>query len=125
MTPEEAERLAALLRTTRQQQGLTAREVARRVGVDVTTITRIERAEFANPRPEVLTAIGDVLGLPAADLFAIADWLPAKQLPTFQPYLRAKYRELPPEAMHELNAFFDRLARKHGIDGPQAGEDER
>jgi transcriptional regulator with XRE-family HTH domain len=125
MTPQEAEALAKLLRTKRQQLGLSASEVARRAGVTAGTVTRIEAAQIPMPRPDSLRAIGQVLGIPAADLFAITDWLPRKELPTFQPYMRAKYRELPDEAIARMEAYFALLADKYGLQGPIEGEDER
>lgn len=124
MTPEEAHRLAALLRTKRQATGLNASEVARRAGVDKGTVTRIELGQIPRPRPENLRAIGDVLGIPAADLFTATDWLPDGDLPTFRPYLRSKYRELPEEAVAEIEAVFDRLARDYGSHGLINHEDE-
>ena len=125
MTPEEAKRLADLLRKKRQQLGLTAREVARRASVDVGTVTRIEAAQILSPRPDNLTAIGQVLDIPAADIFAITDWLPRKELPTFRPYMRAKYKELPDEAVTKMEAYFADLAGKYWLQGPAEGEDER
>jgi transcriptional regulator with XRE-family HTH domain len=125
MTPEEAKQLGAMLRAKREDSGLTAREVARRAGVDVGTVTRIEQGQILAPRPENLTALGEVLQIPAADLFATADWLPKNELPTLTPYLRAKYKELPQEAVDEMEQFFARLAKKHGVQGPEGGEDER
>ena len=125
MNSEQAARLAELLRRKRQDAGLTAREVARRAGVDVGTVTRIELAQIPRPRPDSLRAIGEVLSIPAADLFAATDWLPREELPSFRPYLRTKYRELPPEAVAEIEGLFDRLARDHGSDGPVGDEDER
>jgi transcriptional regulator with XRE-family HTH domain len=125
MTPEEAERLADMLRTKRQKRGLSAHEVARRAGVNVGTVTRIEAAQILSPRPDSLTAIGEVLGIAATDLFAITDWLPRKELPTFRPYMRAKYKELPDEAVSDIEAYFAKLANKYGLQGPDEGEDER
>lgn len=124
MNSDEAQRLADLLRNARQAAGLTARAVARLAGVDVGTVTRIELGQIASPRPDSLRAIGEVLGIPTADLFAATDWLPREELPSFRPYLRTKYRELPPEAVAEIEALFDRLARDHGSDGPIGDEDE-
>ena len=125
MTPDEAQRLADLLRAKRQELRLTAREVARRANVDVGTVTRIEAGQILSPRPDNLIAIGEVLGIRAADLFATTDWLPSKELPTFRPYMRAKYRELPDEALSEMEAFLAQLADKYGVRGPAEGEDER
>jgi transcriptional regulator with XRE-family HTH domain len=124
MTPEEAQQLAELLRSHRVAQGLTAREVARRAGVDVGTVTRLEQGQILSPRAESLRAIGEVLNIPAADLFAVAAWLPQGELPSFRPYLRSKYRELSPEAMAEIEAVFERLARDYGARGLVDREDE-
>jgi hypothetical protein len=60
-----------------------------------------------------------------ADIFGLAGYTTPKQLPTFKPYLRAKYRALPDEAVEQMERFFVTLARKHGINGPVDGEDER
>lgn len=51
------------------------------------------------------------------------------ELPAIQPYLRAKYSQLPPEAVRDIEAHFETVAREHGIrfdpaDGPLNGEDE-
>lgn len=124
MSPAEAKRLADLLHARRQTCGLSAREVARRAGVDVGTVTRLEQGLIPNPRVERLRAIAEVLEIPAADLFAVADWLPKDELPSFRPYLRAKYRDLPPKAVKEIEDVFERLARDHRLRGPQDHEDE-
>jgi transcriptional regulator with XRE-family HTH domain len=124
MTPDEAQRLARLLLTRRQAAGLSARELARRAGVDSGTVVRIEQGQIARPRADSLRALGAVLGISAADLFTAAEWLPGGELPTFRPYLRAKYRELPDEAVAEMAAVFDRIARDYGLRGPAGCEDE-
>jgi transcriptional regulator with XRE-family HTH domain len=129
MNEQQAKQLSNLLASKRAAAGLSAAEVARRAGVDVGTVWRIERGMIASPRAKTLQAIGEVLGIPASDLFAIAPWVTAEELPTIRPYLRTKYRSLPPSAMKELEAHFADLANKHGIsfdanDGPRNGEDE-
>ncbi len=47
-------------------------------------------------------------------------------LPSFQPYLRSKYRDMPAGAVKDLNKAFERIIKQHGYepDGPQDGEDE-
>lgn len=124
MHPSDTQRLADILARRRQELGLSARDVARQAGVDVGTVTRIELGQIASPRPDSLKAIAGVLGLPVSDLFTVADWLPKHELPSFSPYLRAKYRELPDSAIAEIEAFTDRLRREHGGHGPRDGEDE-
>lgn len=129
MTPEQVSQLVALLVNKRQALGLSVPEVSRRAGVDRGTLWRIEQGMIASPRAENLQAIGEVLGISASDLFATVGWMPPKELPTIRPYLRTKYRDLPPDAVAEIEAEFDAIAKKHGISfdtdaGPRDGEDE-
>jgi transcriptional regulator with XRE-family HTH domain len=121
--------LINLLAKKRAASGMSLGEVARRAGVDIGTVSRIESGRIANPRPETLQAIGEVLGIAASDLYATAGWVPPTELPSIRPYLRTKYRQLPSDAVQEIEAQFDEIARRHGIsfdpnDGPLNGEDE-
>ena len=129
MTPEQTKQLTTVLKQRREEAGLSNNEVARRAGVDAGTVWRIEQGMIASPKAESLQAIGEVLGISASDLFATVGWMPSKDLPTIRPYLRSKYRDLPPEAVAEIEAEFDAIAKKHGVsfrpdDGPKDGEDE-
>lgn len=129
MTPEQATQLATLLTDKRREAGITAHEVSRQAHVDRGTLWRIEKGMIANPKAENLQAIGEVLGIPTSDLFAIVGWVPPKQLPTIKPYLRTKYHQLPPKALLEIEKHFDEVAHRHGISfdsqhGPQNSEDE-
>jgi transcriptional regulator with XRE-family HTH domain len=47
----------------REQQGHSARELAKRVGVRPATITRVESGFIATPSPELVLALIDALGL--------------------------------------------------------------
>lgn len=114
-------RIANLLRAEREKRGLTVRDVARRSGVSAATLSRLERAQLAKPDSDKLRAVARVLGVSESDLFGI----PETELPTFRPYLRSKYRDLPAEAVDEIEAVFARVARDYGVRGPQDGEDER
>lgn len=124
MKPEEIHELATILRTRRETLNLTVREVARRAEIDVSVISRLERGQNPRPRMETLRAIGEVLGIPTADLYTTAAALPAGQLPSLRPYMRAKYRDLPDEAVAEVEQFIDELAAKHRTGGPRSHEDE-
>lgn len=90
------------------------------------TIVRIEQGAFAAPRPDKLSRIAEALGLSLADVFALADYAVPDDLPSFQPYLRSKYRDMPTGAVDDLNRAFERIIRKHGYqpEGPRDGEDE-
>lgn len=124
MKPHEAIRLATRIRRAREQRGLSAAEVARRAGINVGTVTRIELAQIAKPQADSLIAIAAVLDIPVADLFTLAAWIPAHELPTLMPYMRAKYASLPEGAYREISDFFDRLRDRYGNQGPGPGEDE-
>lgn len=129
MTTDQLRQLATLLTAKREAFGLTIPEVSRLAGVNRGTLWRLELGMIASPKGENLQAIGEVLGISAGDLFATIGWMPPNDLPSIRPYLRSKYHDLPPEAVAEIEAEFDAVARKHGLSftpgsGPQAGEDE-
>jgi transcriptional regulator with XRE-family HTH domain len=125
LTPEQAKALAVVLRRRRDELGYTVRELAARADVNLATIVRLEHGDILTPQPDTLKGLAAALDVPVTDLFAVADWLPKDELPTFTPYMRAKYTELPEEAVEEMERFFDRLAKKHGVTGPVDREDER
>ncbi len=125
MNPSQRNKLAALLTRRRTAKAMSIRGVAAAAGVDAATVLSLEQGRIAQPKAEKLRAIGSALDIPAAELYATVGWLPGKDLPAFRPYLRAKYRELPPEAVTEIEAVFERLAQDYGLHGPQNGEDER
>ena len=127
MNPEQAQELGRQLRTRREELGLSGRDLERLTGVDNGTIVRIEQGAFAAPRPDKLSRIADALGLSLADVFALAEYVVPDELPTFAPYLRSKYRDLPAPAVDELERSFKRITKRHGFepDGPAAGQDEQ
>src|SRR5437870_5240835 len=102
MNPQQAKELGDRLRARREELGLSQRDLEAQTGVDNATITRIERGAFSAPRPDKLTRLADALGLSLADVFALAEYVVPDELPTFTPYLRSKYRDLPPPAVEEL-----------------------
>jgi len=115
MTPEQTVQLISLLSKKRSETGLSVNEVARRADVDPATVWRIEQGMIPTPKAESLLAIGRVLGIPSVDLFAIVGWIPSDELPTIGPYLHAKYHQLPPEALQEIEAQFEAVAGKYGV----------
>jgi len=123
MTPQDAIQLGTFLRQKRKELGLSQRELARRAGI--TDVVRIEQGALLSPRTDTLRAIAGVLGLTLSDLLAIANYVEPEELPTLSPYLRAKYGDMPEEALREVDQFLTRLRRKHGIRAPVDHEDER
>jgi transcriptional regulator with XRE-family HTH domain len=123
MTDEERDELAELFRVARARKDLSAREVARRAGVDNATVRLLERSRIREPRVQTVRAIGDVLGIPATDIYALVHWLPEAELPSLRPYMRAKYADLPEAAVSEVEQLISDLTTKHGT-GPRDHEDE-
>lgn len=126
MDQEQSQRLGAMLKKSREQLGISARELADRSGMADSNVIRLEQGGIANPRPETLKSLADVLGLNLADLYATAGYVQPTGLPSFTPYLRSKYADLPASAQRELEASFEQITAKHGYDpgGPEPGEDE-
>jgi transcriptional regulator with XRE-family HTH domain len=95
LTQAQATALARIITQRRQELGLSMRQVAAATGFNVSTISVLESASNLTPQPETLKVIAGVLNLTVSDLYVVAEWLPANELPTVLPYMRAKYRELP------------------------------
>lgn len=125
MDQAEMHNLARTITEKREMAGLTYAELARRTGTAQSTIMRIE-TEQIQPKVETVVAIARELDIPVSDLFTTADWLPKDELPSFTPYLRSKYRDMPLEARKEIEQSFGEIAKKYGYDGsgPLPGEDE-
>jgi transcriptional regulator with XRE-family HTH domain len=127
MTPEQAKRFGRYLHRHRMAKSLSIRDLAELVGVNSGTITRLELGEIQAPAPDKLAAIAEALGLKLADVYAMAHYAVPRELPSMRPYLRSKYRALPASAADQLEAYAERLMKRHGVDlsGPAPGEDEQ
>jgi len=126
MDQDHAKRLGALIRQYRAAAGLSLRQLEELTDIDDSLLTRMEQGAILTPAPDKLSRIAEALNLPLADMYAIAGYDSPSELPTLKPYLRTKYRRLPAEAGDQLEAYAERLAKKHGVDlsGPAPGEDE-
>ena len=100
------------LRTLRLQQGLTQRELARRVagGVDLSYISLIERGEQL-PSLKVLQRLGSALGASLKEFF---DPLPVVSKKPDLPHhpLWRNLQKVPPEDLPILSAIIRVLARR-------------
>ena len=126
MEPEQAKRLGTYLREARQAKGLSARQLGDLTDINDATIVRFENGSFTAPAPDKLARIAEALDLPVADVFALAEYASPTELPSFTPYLRTKYRDLPDDAMAQIEKYVARIAKKHGValEGPEPGQDE-
>lgn len=126
MNQRQATKLGSWLRDRRHEAGIGTTQLAKRTGINDATITRIEHGAIASPDPQKLARIAEELDLNLADVYAMAGYAAPKNLPSFQPYLRRKYRDLPDTAIEDLEQAFQQIVKKHGYqpDGPAASEDE-
>jgi transcriptional regulator with XRE-family HTH domain len=100
------------------------RQLAREIDANIATVSFLEAGTLLSPQPDTLKAIARVLEIPISDLFVTADWLPADELPTLKPYLRAKY-DLDERAIADIEAYAQQRAQRHGGTGPVDREDEQ
>jgi transcriptional regulator with XRE-family HTH domain len=126
MDPDQARKLGDYLREARHAAGLSAIALGELTNMNDATIIRFENGKMASPAPDKLARIADALELPLADVFALADYASPRDLPSFTPYLRTKYRDLPEDAAEQIEKYVARVAKKHGVtlEGPAPGEDE-
>ena len=124
MTARRRISLGLQIQQRRIELGLSLSEIARRAGVDKGTMSLLERGKNTHPTPQVLRALADALQMPLADLFAGADYLQSTELPSLRPYMRAKYQNLPDEAVAEVEQFIQELAQRHRMSTPHNHEDE-
>jgi len=115
MNREQSKALGGILRGKRQALGYSTYQLAEAAGVQQSTVVRIERGEFAAPRPDKLARFADLLGLSLADVFAVAGYLVPGELPHFEAYLAAKYPCLPVVAIAELRHRFDEILAHHDL----------
>jgi transcriptional regulator with XRE-family HTH domain len=109
MNQERALRLGEFLRAQRAELGLSARHVARVVGVRDSTIMRLERGSYAAPAADKLARVAEVLKLDLADVFSMAGYAVPSSLPSLSHYLRARYPELSERAISELHIHLETL----------------
>ncbi len=127
MNPKQAQKLGTFLRKARERAGLSQKRLGEAIGVPNSTILRLERGEILVPRPDMLSAIADVLGTDLADLFAMAEYVAPSGLPSLTPYLRTKYSALTAADVKAISDLAKSLASKRGVNlsGPAPGEDEQ
>ena len=95
MDEQQAKNLGSVLKERREALGLSLKKLGDKVGLPDVTILRFEHGEYAAPAPDKLARVAEALGLSLADVYALADYAVPSDLPSFTPYLRTKYRDLP------------------------------
>lgn len=126
MKPQDAKRLGKYLRNARSAKGWSAVALAKASGISDSNIIRLENGRISTPESDTLARLSKALDLNLADVYALADYAMPMDLPSFTPYLRTKYRDLPDDEIDKIERYAARIAKKHGValDGPAPGADE-
>ena len=106
--------LGDYIRSRRSSIGLSLADAADASDLDASYWNKLENGHYQSPAPQHLSTIAEVLGVPVEDLYGLAGYDIPKRLPSFQPYLRAKY-DLPPEAIADLERYFEYLRSYYNI----------
>lgn len=106
--------LGQYITAAREAKSWSLRELARRIGVHYSYITRIEQGHYSKPSPEILKRLANALEVPDEDLFALAGHELPENLPSFPAYLRSKY-EMSTEAAKQLTDYFTFVQERYQI----------
>lgn len=106
--------LGKYVRDRRESRSLDYYQAAARSGLNHTFWRKLEDGQYEAPSPRSLLAIARALEVPIEDLYALAGYDIPARLPSFRPYLRARY-DLPPEAVTDLERYFELLRNYYGI----------
>jgi|SRR5580704_9224962 transcriptional regulator with XRE-family HTH domain len=106
--------LGTVVRSRRVSRGMSLADAAAASGLHHSYWSKLENGHYQTPSPRHLQTIAVTLKLPIEDLYGLAGYAVSDKLPTFTPYLRAKY-DLPPEAVAELERYFELLRNYYGI----------
>ena len=113
-TDAKNQSLGEYIRTRRLSRGLSLQQAAAESKLHLSYWSKLEAGQYEAPAPKHLQAIAKVLDVHFEDLYNLAGYEAPERLPSFTPYLRAKY-ELPPEAVADLERYFELLRNFYGI----------
>lgn len=100
------EQLGVYIKRKRLECGYSFRELARKIGVDHKTITRIEDGSTVQPNPLLLQRLARALDVDYEDLAALTGQLVPDGLPSYATYLRTKYPDLPDDEVDRMEHDF-------------------
>jgi transcriptional regulator with XRE-family HTH domain len=106
--------LGEFVRSRRQSMNLSLADAADASDLDPSYWNKLENGHYQTPSPQNLQSIAGVLKVPTEDLYGLAGYEIPTRLPSFAPYLRAKY-DLPPEAVADLERYFELLRSYFGV----------
>jgi transcriptional regulator with XRE-family HTH domain len=112
--------LGEFIREQRRAKHISQDQLAERSAIHRTYLSRLELGQYRRPSREVLQRIARVLEVDYRDLYALCGYDAPEGLPSFVPYLRAKYPMLDDQAVWQLNEYFAALKLTRGITDNEA-----
>jgi transcriptional regulator with XRE-family HTH domain len=106
--------LGEFIRLRRTARAMSLQDAADVSGLHLSYWSKLEAGHYEAPAPKHLMTIAKTLGVAFEDLYGLAGYEAPERLPSFTPYLRAKY-ELPAQAVADLERYFELLRAYYGI----------
>jgi transcriptional regulator with XRE-family HTH domain len=110
--PPKHRQFAAFLATHRRAAKLSMAQLAEAVGVTKSNVHYWESGKGV-AKPDVLESLAAALGVSYEGVLAAAGYRAPEGLPEPALYLRAKYRDLPNQAIAEAEVFFADLEARY------------
>ena len=113
-TDAKNQSLGEYVKARRLSRGLSLGEAAEASGLHFSYWSKLEAGQYESPSPKHLQSIARALNVNFEDLYGLAGYDSPKRLPSFKPYMRAKY-DLPPEGVADMERYFELLRNFYGI----------
>ena len=114
-TTPASEALGAYVRQERGLSRLSLAQLAERVGVSPSYLSKLENGSVLQPSADILCRLADVLEIDSADLFAYTGYTLPESLPSLSAYLHAKYENVSDAAVTELDNYLQYVRDKYHI----------
>jgi len=105
MSENSPEQLGRLIYQQRVTVGISQEQLAKKAGMHLSTVSRIEQGAIESPDPLKLQRLASALGTDVEDYFALVGYFTPHGLPSLAPYLRAKFGASP-EVAREVENYF-------------------
>ncbi len=116
MDKQESQSFGRCIWQARRKKGLSQRELAVKVGVDYTYLSKLEN-DHVEPSEKVIRSLAEHLSLNAEQLMYLAGRMTQNDSEAFEQLLKVNYKEMP--------ALFRRMRESPGIDSLVKARDEQ
>ncbi|MFN6479882.1 helix-turn-helix domain-containing protein [Nostoc sp. DedQUE07] len=116
MDKQESQSFGRCIWQARRKKGLSQRELAAKVGVDSTYLSKLEN-DHVEPSEKVIRSLAEHLSLNALELIYLAGRMTQHDSEALEELVKANYKEMP--------ALFRRVRENPGIDSLVKARDER